>query len=169
NLQERTALMSELRGLHLDPLIDDLARRHVPEQSVAAELEQAWWRSALESLLEQERALLGANTPVLDRLEADFRLVDAAHVSGSARRLAWQLAESWRIGLVDWPDEANALKRLLTRASVTSFDLQTTAPHLSRTLAPVWLASPYEVDSIVSTMPFDTVVLVDAGATTLAE
>lgn len=169
NLQERTALMTELRGLDLDPLIDDLARRHVPDSQVAAELEQSWWRSALETLLERERALLGANTPVLDRLEADFRLVDSAHVSASAGLLAWQLAESWRLGLVDWPDEANALKRLLQRPDVSSFDLQTTAPHLSRTLAPVWLASPYEVPSLVEAMPFDTVLLVDAGATTLAE
>ena len=169
NLQDRTALMTALRDLDLDPLIDDLARRHVPEEQVAAELELSWWKSALESLLEADRALLNANTSVLDRLEADFRLVDEAHAAGSAQLLAWQLAENWKIGLVDWPDEANLLKRLLSRDSVTAFDLQTTAPHLSRTVAPVWLASPYEIDRIIDTMPFDTVILVDAGATTVAE
>ncbi len=109
----------------LDPLIDDLARRHVPEEQVAAELELAWWRSALESLLEADRALLGANISVLDRLEADFRLVDEAHTAGSAQLLAHQLAETWRIGLVDWPDEADALKRALQRETIDSFDLQT--------------------------------------------
>src|SRR5690606_8959603 len=55
------------------------------------------------------------------------------------------------------------------RETVDSFDLQTAAPHLSRVVAPVWLASPYEVPAIVDTMPFDTVILVDAGATTVAE
>ena len=169
NLQERTTLMASLRELELDPLIDDLARRHVPESDVAAELELSWWKSALESMLESEKALLGANTLVLDRLEADFRLVDEAHAQGNAQQLSWQLAENWKIGLVDWPDEAKLLKRMLSRASVSAFDLQTTAPHLSRTVAPVWLASPYETDSIVDTMPFDVVILVDAGATTIAE
>ena len=169
NLQDRTALMGALRELDLDPLIEDLARRHVPEDRVALELELSWWKSALQSLLESERALLGANTSMLDRLEADFRLVDEAHAAGSAQVLAWQLAETWRIGLVDWPDEANLLKRLLQRSNVTSFDLQTTAPHLSRPIAPVWLASPYEVSQIVDTMPFDAVFLVDAGAMTVAE
>jgi hypothetical protein len=169
NLQDRTALMTALRRLDLDPLIDDLARRHVPDHRVALELEQAWWRSALEMLLEGDRALLGANTPVLDRLEADFRLVDEAHASANAALLSWQLAENWTIGLVDWPEEAALLKRLLARDSITAFDLQTTAPHLSRTVAPVWLASPYEIDTIIDTMPFDTVILLDAGATTLAE
>jgi hypothetical protein len=169
NLQERTALMSSLRELELDPLIEDLARRHVPENEVAAELELSWWKSALESLLDADRALLNANTSVLDRLEADFRLVDEAHAAGNAQLLGWQIAENWKIGLVDWPDEAAALKRLLMRDAVTAYDLQTTAPHLSRTVAPVWVASPYEVDRIVDTMPFDTVILVDAGATTIAE
>jgi hypothetical protein len=169
NLQERSALMSTLRDLQLDPLISDLAARHVPEAQVEAELEQAWWQSALESLLQSDRALLGANTSVLDRLEADFRLVDEAHAAGSAQLLSWQLAENWKIGLVDWPDEASGLKKLLRRPTATSFDLQTTAPHLSRTIAPVWLASPYEVAKIVETCVFDTVILVDAGATTIAE
>ena len=169
NLQERSALVTTLRDLELDPLIADLALRHVPEQQVAAELELAWWRSALASLLDADRALLGANTSVLDRLEADFRLVDEAHAAGSAQLLAWQLAENWKIGLVDWPDEAAALKKLLRRERVTAYDLQTTSPHLSRAIAPVWLASPYEVSQIADTLPFDCVVLVDAGATTLAE
>lgn len=174
NLQERTALTSSLRDLDLDPLIDDLSRRHVPEEQVAAELELCWWKSALESLLETDRALLNANTPVLDRLEADFRLVDEAHAAGNAQLLRWQVAENWKIGLVDWPDEASLLKRLLgtersARDTVTAFDLQTTSPHLSRTVAPVWLASPYEVGTIVDTMPFDAVIVVDAGAVTIAE
>ncbi|MCU1529442.1 MAG: ATPase [Frondihabitans sp.] len=169
NLQERTELMTTLRDLELSPLITDLANRHVPEAQVAAELELAWWRSALESLLEADRALLGANTAMLDRLEADFRLVDEAHAAGSAQSLGWQLAENWKIGLVDWPEEAQQLKQLLRRDHVTGRLLQDAAPHLARSIAPVWIASPYEVHRIADTVPFDTVILVDAGATTLAE
>ncbi|MCU1405405.1 MAG: family ATPase [Glaciihabitans sp.] len=169
NLQDRMALMATLRDLELGPLTADLASRHVPEAQVEAELELAWWQSALESLLAADRALLGANTPVLDRLEADFRLVDDAHAAGSAQLLAWQVAENWKIGLVDWPDEATALKKLLMQEKIVAGDLQATAPHLSRTVAPVWLSSPYEVHEIADSLPFDTVILVDAGATTLAE
>jgi hypothetical protein len=169
NLQERAEIRSTLAKLQLDPLLDDLANRHVPEGQVAAELELAWWRSALESLLEADRALLGANTGVLDRLEADFRLVDQAHAESSAQLLAWQLAENWSIGLTDWPDEAAALKRGLRGERMGARDLQEAAPHLSRTIAPVWLASPYEVSGISDLVRFDAVMLVDAGATTLAE
>lgn len=171
NLQERTALLATLRELHLDPLLEDLSLRHVPPEQIGPELEMAWWQTTLETLLSSERALLNANTGVLDRLEADFRLVDEAHASSTGASLAWVLAETWKIGVVDWPEEAKALRGLLKarRGEATSADLEATAPHLSRALAPVWLVSPYETSLIDEKMGFDAVFLVDAGASLLAE
>ncbi|WP_350350084.1 AAA family ATPase [Agromyces sp. G08B096] len=169
NLQERTALLTKLRDLGLDPLLRDLSERHVVEHRVADELELAWWQSMLEGVLAHDKALLGANTQVLDRLEADFRLVDEAHASAGGPLAAWRLAENWKVALVDHPDEADRLKRMLRSDRVRPADLQEQVPHLFRVLAPVWLASPYEVDRIDDRIAFDTVVLVDAGATTIAE
>ncbi len=169
NLQERAELVGVLRALDLDELIADLANRHVPEEGVAAELELAWWRSALDSLLDHDRALLGAKTDVLERLEADFRLVDEAHIAGNAQVLAHRLAEAWAIALLDWPDQADALKTLLRGTRVDAAALHRAAPHLSRVLAPVWLASPYELSEIPAAQSFDVVVLLDAGTVTIAE
>lgn len=169
NLQERTALLGELRRLNLDPLLRDLSNRHVHEKDVAAELELAWWQSALESMLGADSALLNANTQVLDRLEADFKLVDEAHAASAGPQLAWMLSETWKIGIVDWQDEAIELRRLLKNEVVTPLALHTAAPHLARALAPVWLSSPYEVSAISDRIAFDAVLLVDAGATTFAE
>lgn len=169
NLRERSALARELHGIDLADLLDDFAARRIEGPRVAGELELAWWKSALESLLQSERALLGANTSVLDRLEADFRLVDEAHTAGSAQLLAWQLAENWKLGLVDWPEEAAKLKQLLRGDTVDADELHRAAPHLTRFLAPVWLASPYEVPLLPEGMGFDAVVLLDAGSMSLAE
>lgn len=169
NLHERTAVFAKLSRLQLDPLLRDLANRHVPEDLVVNELELAWWQSALEGMLSSDKALLGANTSVLERLEADFRLVDEAHASSSGMQLAWMLAESWNIGLVDWPEEATALKQLLRSERVDPRALNEQAPHLLKALAPVWLSSPYNVHKIDDSLTFDAVFLVDAGATTFAE
>lgn len=169
NLQERTELMREMQPWGLTALLDDLAQRHVPHEQVAAELELAWWRSALDSLLQADRALLGADTAVLDRLESDFRLVDEAHAAGSAAMMAWQLSEAWSIGITDWPDEAAALRGSLKSGAITPAELQKHAPHLSRPLAPVWLSSPYDVHEISDDIPFDAVFVLDAGAVTIAE
>lgn len=169
NLKERATLRTELAALGLEPLLLELSVRHVPEDQVAGELEFAWWQSALELLLRTDRAVLGANTAVVDRLERDFRLVDEAHAAASGPLLAAHLATQWRIGIVDHASEASGLKAALKRGAITPAELFTVAPSLSRTLAPVWLASPYEVPRIPDRAAFDVVVMADAGALCLAE
>jgi hypothetical protein len=169
NLVERATLRTELAALGLEPLLAELSVRHVPEDAVGAELEYAWWQSALEHLLRTDRALLGANTAVVDRLERDFRLVDEAHAAASGPLLAAQLATQWRIGIVDQPDEAAALKRALKNGGASAPDLVEAAPTLLRALAPVWLASPYDVPQIPDELAFDVVIIADAAALCLAE
>ncbi|MFH8249534.1 AAA family ATPase [Microbacterium sp. B2969] len=169
NLVERATLRTQLAALGLEPLLIELSVRHVPEDRVGAELEFAWWQSALEHLLRSDRALLGANTAVVDRLERDFRLVDEAHAAASGPLLAAQLATQWRIGIVDHADEAARLKQALKEGVTDAATLTAAAPTLLRTLAPVWLASPYDVPAIPAEPGFDVVVIADAGAQSLAE
>ncbi|WP_430591362.1 AAA family ATPase [Humidisolicoccus flavus] len=169
HIQERAALMKSLAEINIDPLIADLGKRHVPGEQVENELELAWWQSTLEAMLQSERALLRGNTGVLERLEADLALVDETHASASSERLAWQMAENWKLGLVDFPEEAAALRTLLKSGAIDSASLQKAAPHLAKTVATVWACSPYEVHRIDKAVRFDTVIVVDAGAITLAE
>ncbi len=169
NIQERTAIVERLRAAQLEPLIDDLSARHVPASNVAAELEQAWWQSALERMLQTNEALLSANTGVIERLEADFRLVDDAHASANGPQLAVKLADAWRIAVVDARTEALALREQLRSGDVSLHSLAQHAPTLMGALAPVWVLSPYEVAQLPAELRFDTTLLVDAGATTLVE
>ena len=169
NLQERTSLLAHLRELDLDVLLADLSSRHVPEEEVADELELAWWQSVLEGMLTNDKALLSANTSILDRLESDFRLVDDAHASANGGLLAARLAELWKIGLVDLPDEAERLRQSLRGEALSPDEFINLAPRLAKSIAPVWLCSPYEAHLIPDSVSFDAVFLVDAGATTVAE
>ena len=168
-LEERAHVTHTLQEWKLGPLVDDLANRHVASEDVAAELELAWWRGALEHILTTHQDLLGQDLEILQRLESDYRLVDEAHASSNATRLAWQLAERWSVGLMDWPEEASWLKTALKSGTVTPTALQEGAPHLSRALAPVWLASPYEIHQLPAAQSFDVVIVADAGAVTLPE
>ncbi|MDE0547088.1 AAA family ATPase [Microbacterium sp. C7(2022)] len=168
NLVERATLRDELDALGLGPLLQELSVRHVPEDHVADELEYAWWQSALEHLLRTDRTLLGANTAIVDRLERDFRLVDEAHAAASGHQLAHRLATQWRIAIVDFPDEAAALKTALKSGAATARELSRVAPSLLRSLAPVWLASPYDVPRLPDE-PFDVVIVADATSLCLAE
>nr|WP_246160047.1 AAA family ATPase [Microbacterium rhizomatis] len=169
NLVERATLRTQLDELGLEPLLTELSVRHVPEERVSAELEFAWWQSALEHVMRNDRALLGANTSVVERLERDFRLVDEAHAAASGPLLAAQLATQWRIGIVDHAREADALKTALKDPATTPRALFAAAPTLMRTLAPVWLSSPYDVPELPDDQRFDVVIIADAAALCLAE
>lgn len=169
NLVERATIRTELADLGLEPLLTELSVRHVPEERVRPELEYAWWQSALEHVLRSDRALLGANTAVVDRLERDFRLVDEAHAAASGPLLALHLATQWRIGIVDEAGEAASLRRALKAGVADAAELLAVAPRLLRTLAPVWIASPYDVPAIPDELGFDVVIVADAAALCLAE
>lgn len=169
NLVERATLRGELSEMGLEPLLTELSMRHVPEDQVAAEFEFVWWQSALEAMLRSDRALLGANTSVVDRLERDYRLVDEAHAGSAGQLLAAELATRWKIAIVDEADEAAALRAALRGRTATAAEIVHAAPTLMRTLAPVWLASPYTVPAIPDDVHFDTVVIADAAALCLAE
>jgi hypothetical protein len=169
NLVERATLRDQLADLGLERLLTELSVRHVPEEDVAAEFEFTWWQSALEAMLRSDRALLGASTSVVDRLERDFRLVDEAHASFAGPLLAAELATRWKIAIVDEAGEATALKSALRAGTATPDELVAAAPTLLRTLAPVWIASPYDVPAIPDRPEFDVVVIADAGAICLAE
>lgn len=169
NLRERAGLRTELTELGLGEFVTDLSARHVPEDQVAAELDFAWWQSALEHALHTQKGLLGANTSVVDRLERDFRLVDEAHAAASGPLLAWQLATQWRIGIVDHADQAEALRAALRAGNDSAADLTAVAPTLMRVLAPLWLASPYDVSEIPDVDAFDVVIIADAGALEVVE
>ncbi|GAA3942161.1 AAA family ATPase [Microbacterium soli] len=169
NLVERAEIRDTLSGLGLRPLLADLSVRHVPEERVADELEFAWWQSLLERALQDNRSLLGANTSVVDRLERDFRLVDEAHTAMAGPLLAWSLANQWRIALVDEPEQAVNLRRALKQGEASAAEIAALAPDLLRVLAPVWIASPYQVPEIPESVEFDAVLLADAAAVNLAE
>ncbi|WP_416361090.1 AAA family ATPase [Microbacterium sp. UFMG61] len=169
NLVERAELRDRLADLGLEPLLTELSVRHVSEAQVGEELEFAWWQSLLERALQDDRALLGANTAVVDRLERDFRLVDEAHAAMAGPLLAWQLANQWKIAIVDEPQESQHLRKALTQKTTTTAEIVSAAPTLVGVLAPVWISSPYLVPEIPDSVEFDTVLLVDSAAINLAE
>ncbi|KZE91536.1 hypothetical protein AVP41_01079 [Microbacterium sp. TNHR37B] len=169
NLVERATLRDQLAELGLEGLLTELSVRHVSEEDVTAEFEFTWWQSALEAMLRSDRALLGANTSVVDRLERDFRLVDEAHAAFGGPLLAAELATRWKIAIVDEAAEATALKAALRSGTASAAELVEAAPTLLRTLAPVWISSPYDVPAIPDQPPFDVVIVADAAAICLAE
>ncbi len=167
-LPERTLLVENMREHGLGELLADLAEREVPAESVAAELELAWWQSALEAMISGDDYLAMSDGDALRQLEAEYRLADNAHIASGAARLRWKLAERWRAAIAEHPREADLLRSLLKDGRVTLAALTGQALELLPTLVPVWSVSPYLMSGLLPIeQKFDAVVILDAEATSL--
>ncbi|UVJ38479.1 DUF4011 domain-containing protein [Arthrobacter sp. CJ23] len=167
-LPERTLLIENMREHGLAELLTDLAEREVPAGSVAAELDLAWWQSALEAMISGDDYLAMSDGDSLRKLEAEFRLADQAHIASGAARLRWQLAERWRAGISENPRQAELLKALLKDGRVTLPALSAQAPDLVPLLVPVCSVSPYLLTGVLpAEQKFDAVVIIDAETTSL--
>jgi hypothetical protein len=167
-LPERTLLVENMREHGLGELLADLAEREVPAESVAAELELAWWQSALEAMISGDDYLAMSDGDALRQLEAEYRLADNAHIASGAARLRWKLAERWRAALSEHPRQADLLRSLLKDGRVTPAALTAQSPELVPMLVPVWSVSPYLMTSLLpAEQRFDAVVILDAEATSL--
>ena len=167
-LPERTLLIENMREHGLGEILTDLADREVPPDGVAAELELAWWQSALEAMISGDDYLAMSDGDALRQLEAEYRLADNAHIASGAARLRWQLAERWRTGIAQHARQADLLRSLLKDGRITLGALTAQAPDLVPLLVPVWSVSPYLLTGLLPVeQRFDAVVILDAEATSL--
>lgn len=167
-LPERTLLVENMREHGLGELLADLADREVHAECVAAELELAWWQSALEAMISGDDYLAMSDGDALRQLEAEYRLADNAHVASGAARLRWDLAGRWQAALAEHPRQAQLLRSLLKDGRVTLAALTAQAPELVPKLVPVWSVSPYLMTGLLpAEQSFDAVVILDAEATSL--
>lgn len=168
-IHERSEQADAIRHRGLSPFLETFTGRVITREIIESELRLAWWRGALEAIIADRRQLLGADLSIVNRLEQDFRLVDHAHIAGNARKLAYGLAEAWRIAVHDHPDQAQALRVALKSGHATAGHLREVAPVLLDVVAPVWCISPYAVAHLAPHHRFDVVLLVDAAAYSEAE
>ncbi len=167
-LPERTLLLEGMQEHGLGELLDDLARREVPASQTGAELELAWWQSALEAMISGDEYLAMSDGDNLRRLEAEFRLADQAHVASGPAQIRWNLAQQWTSVLAGRNRQGEMLRNVLTDGRVSLAALSTQAPDLLRNLAPVFVLSPLAVPAAIPPgYQFDAVVILDAESTSL--
>ena len=69
----------------MGPLVDDLARRGVEPDDVAAELEFVWWTSLSEDLIVRDPRYGAHDGAQLQRVAREYVAADHAHLRASAR------------------------------------------------------------------------------------
>lgn len=167
-LPERVRLTRELSDQGLGELLDDFYERQLESGAVAAELELAWWQTALEMMLaSQELEILSADT--LRDLETRFRRADYSHLASAPARLHARVADTWRARIQEYEHEAAFLRSQLKSHEFNLQQVLAHAPTMATTLLPLWITSPFALSGKVPTgMRFDAAILLDAESTPLA-
>ncbi|WP_246858548.1 DUF4011 domain-containing protein [Citricoccus sp. SGAir0253] len=167
-LPERTLVGDQLREHGLQELLADLQQREVPTDQLRAELELAWWQSALEAMISGDDYLAMMDADSLRRIEAEYRLADTAHLEGGAQRLGWRMSQQWKRANTQHRASARVLRSLLKDGSPGPDSLAGLEPELLQALVPVWTTSPLALAEFPPEMGFDTVILLDAESLALS-
>jgi len=170
NYPARAEVFSRVRELGLAALSRDLGRLHVTKDQIAMEFDQAWWQSALESVVSRNAAILNFTPAQIANLEQSFREASVAEISAGASVLAAQQSQKWKQTLAANPVQAQALKELLRTKVATLSSAASAAPDIWPVIAPVVLVAPMEVPLFLDAQQqFDCVLVLDAAGGTLAE
>ena len=169
NLDERLALVAHLREVGLGSVARDFARLHVTREHLKAQFDLAYWQSMLEYLVAKDGRILGFTAERIEALEDDFRVADAKVVSAAAASFASVFASRWHDAIAANPAESDALKALLKTRQASIASIENAAPSVSKTLTSVVMCSPFEVPYVLGNNRYDTVLVLDAAGTTVAE
>jgi hypothetical protein len=169
NLEARNTLREELREQGISALARDLANLKVKREHLAAELDLAWWQSALEYLVARDSTVMKYTAEQIDSIEEDFAASDNNVNIESRLRLAHELSLKWHNALAEHTEQATNLKALLRTKQATFKALKAAAPDIYGQLVPVVMTSPYTVSRELAEDRFDVALILDAAGTTVAE
>jgi hypothetical protein len=164
-------LLEPLREQGLGELVDDLARRGVPPERVAAEVRFVH-RSSLLIHLRSDEVPQQVPAEAVREAERTFRRADRAHLRRNALRARRAVLRRLRRTLSSHGSQLTAWERALERTQVGAVDLRdivSRAPDIVLAAQPVVMASPLALPSVLPPdTTFDLVVVERAGRTTAA-
>jgi hypothetical protein len=170
NYDERSMTIQRLEEAGLGPLAVELANLHTSKEDLQAELELAWWKSALETLLERSGRSLAADSDQIVQIERRFATAEKELIEAGSKTVAYGLSGKWKQALENHPSEAQTLKELLKLKRAVISEVGQLAPNIYQALVPVVLASPYEIPSTLAHGErFDVTLVLDGAGSSIAE
>lgn len=170
NYPERAMTQARLDEAGLGELSVELAKLHTSKDALHSELELAWWKSALETLLQRSGSSLAGDHDQVVANEERFAKAEADLIQEGSKAVSFELANRWKLALERFPAEAQTLKELLKLKRAVLGEVHALAPNVYQALAPVVLCSPYEVPKVLGNGDmFDVALVLDGAGSSIAE
>ncbi|MDN6794801.1 MAG: hypothetical protein L0L69_07075 [Propionibacterium sp.] len=167
-LPQRVAVLKALSEAGLEDLASDMRARHVSDDLLDAELDLAWWASALGLMLASEPRLGGFDPARLEGMLEEGRELDVSQVASLTPQALQRLHRLRRQALATRPEQQGDLLAAL-HSGVSATELVSRHPLVTH-LVPVMLTVPTLVPHLVPEgHRIDLVVLDDVDDLPLAE
>jgi hypothetical protein len=170
NYPERAMTQSRLDEAGLKALSIELAKLHTSKDALQSELELAWWKSALETLLQRSGSSLVGNHEEVIANEQRFAKAESDLIAEGSKTVSFEMAARWKQAIERFPSEAQTLKELLKLKRAVLSEVQALAPNVYQALVPVVMCSPYEVPTVLAKGDlFDVALVLDGAGSSIAE
>ena len=170
NYPERAMTQSRLDEAGLKALSIELAKLHTTKDALQTELELAWWKSALETLLQRSGSSLVGNHEEVIANEQRFAKAESDLIAEGSKTVSFEMATRWKQAIEKFPSEAQTLKELLKLKRAVLSEVQALAPNVYQALVPVVMCSPYEVPTVLAKGDlFDVALVLDGAGSSIAE
>jgi hypothetical protein len=169
---QAAALRDRLAAAGLEPLLDDLASRHVSAEDVGAELDLVWWTSLLQHVAQTDPRYGHHDGDVLREAARQFADADRACLALAAQQLHRTVAGRLVRTLDRHGDQARLVRaeaaRDRRRRSLP--ELVRDAPNVLAAAHPCWAMSPLVVgEALPPDAQFDVVVVDQASSCSVGE
>ncbi len=164
---ERAAVADSLRKQGLYDLYLEICKLSADRKRAVAEFELCWWQSALEALVSNNPEILEYDAQSIAEIETGFEQSAKQLVEAGPHHLATASANRWREALRQYPAQADELRNQLRARSIDVHSAKR-AGQVWDALSQALITSPFRVHQLGG-YRFDTVLILDAAATGVAE
>lgn len=168
-LEERRPISEKLSSLGLDNFVREVSEAAPTLDQVRREFELSFWQSALEAIVVRNPQLLEYSAEKLALLELNFEQAGNQLIEQGVISTRHALAERWRQGIARHPASADKLRAQLRTRVLTISDGALAGSELWRALAGSVAVSPYRIGQLAKSENFDTLLILDAASTGVAE
>lgn len=168
-LEERRPISEKLESLGLNNFIREVSESSPSLDQVRREFELSFWQSALEAIVARSPELLEYSADKLALLELNFEQAGNELIEQGVVSTQHALAERWKQAIARHPASADKLRAQLRTRVLTLRDAANAGSELWRVLASAVAISPYRIGQLAKSENFDTLLILDAASSGVAE
>ena len=168
-LEERRPISEKLASLGLSNFVREVSESSPTLDQVRREFELSFWQSALEAIVVRSPELLEYSAEKLALLELNFEQSGNELIQQGVISTQHALAERWKQAIARHPASADKLRAQLRTRVLSLRDGAIAGSELWRVLASSVAISPYRIGQLAKSESFDTLLILDAASTGVAE